>query len=92
MCVQNTSIKSLYNIWDVLHAAVRASSRHRLHKLLPLRTKAVVVVLFGSRDEQILCVVADFVDELLEIGFGGDRMHHEAVLRSVSRQGVQVTL
>lgn len=91
MCVQNTSIKSLYNICNPLRAAVHASGWHRLDKLLPFRTKTVVVVLFGGRDEQILGVMADVVDKLLEIGFGGNRMHHEAVLRSVSRQRVQVT-
>ena len=37
-------------------------------------------------------MVADTVQKLLEIGFGRDRVHHEAVLRSVSRQSIQVAL
>jgi len=37
-------------------------------------------------------MVADAVQKLLKIGFGRDRVHHEAVLRPVSRQSVQVAL
>ena len=37
-------------------------------------------------------MVADTIQELLEIGFGRDRVHHETVLRSVSGQSIQVAL
>lgn len=37
-------------------------------------------------------MVTDVVQKLLEVGFGGNRVHHEAVLRSISRQSIQVAL
>jgi hypothetical protein len=40
----------------------------------------------------MLCMAAHAVDEFLDVGLGRDRVHHEAVLGSVSRQGVEVLL
>lgn len=49
-----------------------ALSWNCFRELLPLRTKLLVVILVVGRDKQILCMVADTVQKLLEIGFGRD--------------------
>lgn len=68
------------------------STRNRLGKCPPTGPEFLVVVLVGCREVEILCMTTHAVDEFLDVGLRRDRVHHEAVLGSVSRQRVEVVL